>query len=341
MSVHLPRTISSSAHSAVSVEGAKSSGWKNIPHINQLHPDGANEGYVDGDLSCGPAVVAMLARAANRALGLSDARLIQELGQDLVSRWDVAQDIVTMLERVNLRPGDSAMGSNYTDAALQQQLHQGNKFIVQVEKVNPKTGESSAHYILVKGMTPEGNYRISDPLAKHPQEISPQRLHGLVSGAPPDGGVLIPVTPPRYISQGSEPDRVKPAFTETRGQERSVNGTMARREERHDFELDIDYLGSEAARNGYTRPVLPERFSAHEFADRLLKLKRSGNPEKALSLLSLLQGSPFPRDQRVFDRVVTAELKQPGIGKKLQGDPCERGNGFLHHPPRGRHPKKG
>jgi hypothetical protein len=62
--------------------------------------------------------------------------------------------------------------------------------------------------------------------------------------------------------------------------------------------------------------------SSHEFADRLLWLKRKGNPPKALELLALLQASPFARDQRAFERVMQAELRQPGIGKKLLGDPC-------------------
>jgi hypothetical protein len=321
--LHLARTISSATQTAVSDKGgSKNPDWQNIPHINQLRPDGANEGYVNGASFCGPAVVAMLARGANRGGSMSDARLIQELGQGLVSRNGTSpQDMVRMLERVNLPLGGPALGSSYKDAELQQHLRQGHKLMAQVESVNAKTGERSAHYILVRGMTPEGNYRISDPLAGNQQVVSPQRLRGLVGRAPPDGGMLIPVAAPRHIPEASEPARLKPAVLDSFKGAHDVRGFMARREERHDFELDIDYIGREAARNGSSRPVTPDRLSAEEFADRLLWLKRKGET-KAHRLLEYLQASPFPRDQRVFERVTRAELKQPGIGKKLLGDPC-------------------
>ncbi|MDC0711057.1 papain-like cysteine protease family protein [Stigmatella sp. ncwal1] len=323
MTLHLARTQSAATPTAASAKGAaKGPGWQNIPHIQQLHPDGANEGYVNGATFCGPAVVAMLARGANRQRGLSDARLIQELGQGLMSQNGASpQDLVTMLERVNLPLGGPALASSYSDAELQQHLRQGHKLIAQVESVNAQTGERSAHYILVRGMTPEGNYRISNPLAGQPQVVSPQRLRGLVGRAPPDGGMLIPVASPRYVSEASGPSNPKDAWLEAPPRDGSPCGVMARREERHDYELDIDYVGREAVRHGSSRPVTPDRLSVPEFADRLLWLKRKGDP-KALFLLAYLQSSPFPRDQRVCERVMRAELKQPGIGKKLLGDPC-------------------
>ncbi|ADO75514.1 papain-like cysteine protease family protein [Stigmatella aurantiaca] len=323
MTLNFARTQSSATLTAVPNKGAgKSPGWQNIPHIQQLRPDGANEGYVNGNTFCGPAVVAMLARGANRQSGLSDARLIQELAQGLVSPNGASpQDLATMLERVNLPLGGPALGGSYSDAELQQHLRQGHKLIAQVESVNAKTGERSAHYILVRGMTPEGNYRISNPLAGHPQVVSPQRLRGLVGRAPPDGGMLIPVAEPRYVSEASGPSKPKAAWLEAPKRDGAPCGVMARREARHDFELDIDYIGREAERWGFSRPVTPERLSVPEFADRLLWLKRKGDP-KALFLLAYLQSSPFSRDQRVCERVTRAELKQPGIGKKLVGDPC-------------------
>lgn len=323
MGLHLARTLSSTAQpSAADKTGPKGQDWLNIPHIQQLRPDGANAGYVDGASFCGPAVVAMLARGANRARGLSDARLIQELGQGLVSRnGSSPQDLVKMLERVNLPLGGPALSSSYSDTQVQQHLRQGHKLIAQVESVNPRTGERSAHYILVRGMTPEGNYRISDPLARQQQVVSPHQLRELVSRAPPDGGLLIPVAQPRHVSTAPGAATPRPAWLDAPGRGGAPMGAMARREERHAYELDIDFISREAVRHGPFRQVTPERFSAADFADRLLWLKRKGET-KALSLLAHLQASPFPRDQRVFDRVVRAELRQPGIGKKILGDPC-------------------
>lgn len=323
MSIHRARTASSATPTvAANKAGEKNRDWLNIPHIQQLRPEGANEGYVNGASFCGPAVVAMLARGANRAGGLSDARLIQELAEGLVSRNGASpQDLVKMLERVNLPLGGPALASSYKDSELQQHLRQGHKLMAQVESVDPKTGERSAHYILVRGMTPEGNYRISDPLAGGQQEVSPQRLRRLVGRAPPDGGMLIPVAQPRYVNETSGTGTPRPAETDAPGRGGSPIGRMARREARHGYELDIDYIRREADRYGSSRPVTPDRFSAEEFANRLLWLKRKGET-KALGLLELLQSSPYPRDQRVFERVMRAELRQPGIGKKILGIPC-------------------
>ncbi|MFP2931414.1 papain-like cysteine protease family protein [Pyxidicoccus sp. 3LG] len=323
MSIPRARTVSSATPSvAANKAGEKNRDWLNIPHIQQLRPEGANESYVNGASFCGPAVVAMLARGANRAGGLTDARLIQELAAGLVSRNGASpQDLVKMLARVNLPLGGPALASSYKDSELQQHLRQGHKLMAQVESVDPKTGERSAHYILVRGMTPEGNYRISDPLAGGQQEMSPQRLRRLVSRAPPDGGMLIPVAQPRYVNEGSGTDTPRPAELDAPGRRGSPIGVMARREERRDCELDIDYIRREADRYGSSRPVTPGRLSAEEFANRLLWLKRKGET-KALGLLELLQSSPYPRDQRVFERVMRAELRQPGIGKKTLGIPC-------------------
>lgn len=327
MPLPIARTISSSAHGAVAPQGGeKNPGWQPIPHIQQLHPDGANAGYLHGERFCGPAVVAMLARGANRARTLSDARLIQELGQGLMSQnGSTPMDMLKMLERVDLSPGGAALSSSYTDAALQDHLRQGHKLMVQVGKFDPKTGAYDAHYILVRGMTADGNYRVSDPLAKEPHELSPQKLHSLVRRAPPDGGVIIPVASPRHVSDASTPDKVRAAFKDTRGKQHEVCGIMERRQEHRDYTLDLDYLTQKAQTSNYTRPVSPENMTAHEFADRLLWLKRNKDPQKALALLSLLQASPFPRDQRAYERVAWTELHQPGIGKKLLGDPCVSG----------------
>ncbi|WP_163994840.1 papain-like cysteine protease family protein [Pyxidicoccus caerfyrddinensis] len=352
MGVHRAGTQPSATQNAASSKGgAKGRDWLNIPHINQLRPDGANEGYVNGASFCGPAVVAMLARGANRYPGLSDARLIQELSEGLVSRNGTSpQDLTKMLERVNLPLGGPALSGSYSDTQLQQHLRQGHKLIAQVESVNAKTGERSAHYIVVRGMTPDGKYRISNPMANGPQVLSPNRLRGLVNRAPPDGGMLIPVAQPRNIPKGTGAVTPKPARLDTPGRNDGPMGIMARREARNDFKLGIDYggrevrpvvssvspigfgshgnfsmdlasIGRDAMRYGSSRPVTPDRFSAEDFAGRLLWLKRKGEP-KALHVLELLQSSPYPRDQRVFARVMRAELRQPGIGKKILGDPC-------------------
>jgi hypothetical protein len=60
-------------------------GWQPLPHINQLRPGGGEASYINGAYNCAPAVVAMLARGAGKMSELTDAQLINQLGQGLVT----------------------------------------------------------------------------------------------------------------------------------------------------------------------------------------------------------------------------------------------------------------
>jgi hypothetical protein len=51
-------------------------------------------------------------------------------------------------------------------------------------------------------MTRDGNYVISDPLAKGPYTVSPNTLKEAVLKAPPDGGMLIPVSSAQEAAEG-------------------------------------------------------------------------------------------------------------------------------------------
>jgi hypothetical protein len=314
-------------------------GWQDIPHIQQLRPEGAGRHYVGGARFCGPAVVAMLARGAGMDRQ-TDARFIQDLSAGIVSRNGASpQGIAKMLERVNVPPAGPALGASYSDAALQQHLSQGNKVIAQVKASDSRTGPASAHYVLVRGTTPEGNYLISDPLEPKPGEVTPSQLRQMVRGAPPDGGLLIPVGPPGSQprtpatpatgtpSRGSpETDAAVQEILKKMGasarQESSSAGNrlMARNDLRNDFALQIDYSHGAGPRP-QTSPIVPSHLSKQTFAQHLLQLKRQGD-RSAYELLAQLQASPFLGDQRVADAVMRVDLKQPGIGKKTLGDPA-------------------
>ncbi len=340
MNPHMPR-VGSFLKPALTKPGAAAPQprWQGIPHIQQLRPEGAGRNYVDGARFCGPAVVAMLARGGGMDRQ-TDARFIQDLSQGIVTRNGTSpQGIAKMLERVNVPPAGPALGASYSDADLQQHLSQGNKVIAQVKASDSRTGPASAHYVLVRGTTSGGNYLISDPLEPKPREVTPGQLRQMVRGAPPDGGLLIPVGPPG--SQPSAPTTpatgtVKPGTPQTDAavqeilkkmgastrQETSSAGNrlMARNDLRNDFALQIDYSRGAGPRP-QTSPIVPSHLSKQEFAQHLLQLKQQGD-RSAYELLAQLQASPFLGDQRVAEVVMRADLKQPGIGKKTLGDPA-------------------
>jgi len=167
---------------------------REIHHINQFRPDGADKNYANGPFNCGPAVVAMAARGLGKLDHLNDAQLVQQLGQGVVTAEGTSPEgIAQMMARANVPLGGEALGAGYTDADVKNHLRQGNKLIAQVRSSNPKSQQDSAHYVLVEGMTRNGNYVISDPLANGPYVVTPKQLKEAVLKAPPDGGMLIPV----------------------------------------------------------------------------------------------------------------------------------------------------
>ncbi|HYH95466.1 C39 family peptidase [Hyalangium sp.] len=177
---------------------AASKGWQPVPHINQVHPRGADQNYVNGAYNCAPTVVAMLARGHGAHSDLTDAQLISQLGQDIVTREGTdAQGVTQMLERAGVPLAGDALAANYSEADLKQHLNQGHMLIAQVRTTDRSArGQDSAHYVLIQGMTPRGNYIVSDPLSNRTYVASPKQLKEAVLKAPPDGGMLIPVASP-------------------------------------------------------------------------------------------------------------------------------------------------
>lgn len=285
-------------------QGISPLGWDNIPQINQLHPNGAGRGY-DGSKDCAPAVVAMLARAMGGGGNLSDAALIKQLGQGLVGADGTKpEDMPQMLERAGLPISGQALAGRYDDQDVARHLQEGHTLIAQVEARDG--GATSSHYVAVQGMTPQGNYIVSDPLAEKPYELTPEQLRTQIRRAPPDGGMLIPVgTPPegRAAVPGSSD-----SFEAANGS--AINN-----------QLNIKYGDREPrrGRNAKDADIAPDRFSVKQFVRRLLQMKEN-NPVKAETLLGQLEVSRDRKDQGVLRRVENADMRQPGIGKKTTGE---------------------
>ena len=174
-----------------------SGGWKSIPHVNQLHPRGADASYVNGPYNCAAASVAMLALGAGKKTNLTPAQLITELSKGIGTRdGSTPQDVAQMLDRAGLSLGGDALAGDYSETKVQDYLKQGNKIIAQVGVMDKDTKEMSAHYVVIRGIDAKGNYEISDPLRNHSTTVTPKQLREAVKNAPPDGGMLIPVAGP-------------------------------------------------------------------------------------------------------------------------------------------------
>jgi hypothetical protein len=294
-------TPSTSAGRGGAGQGINSPGWDNIPQINQLHPSGAGMGY-DGSKDCAPAVVAMLARAMGGGGNLSDAALIKQLGQGLVGADGTKpEDMPQMLERAGLPISGQALAGRYDDKDVAKHLQEGHTFIAQVEA--REGGATSSHYVAVQGMTPQGNYIVSDPLAEKPYELTPEQLRTQVRKAPPDGGMLIPVgTPPGGRAAAMGPSDTFEAANGSAVDNKPLNIKYGDREPRR-------------GRNAKDADVAPDRFSVKQFVQRLLQMKEN-NPVKAQTILGQLEVSRDHKDKGVLKRVENADKRQPGIGKK-------------------------
>ncbi|NMO16198.1 hypothetical protein HG543_15260 [Pyxidicoccus fallax] len=196
----------SKASQAVQSKQASKDGWQPMGHVSQTHPKGRNAQYVNAAFNCGPSVVAMLARGHGKLAKLSDAQLINRLGRGVVTeQGSTPRGIAKMLEKANVPIAGPALGGPYDNAAVKGELKKGRMLIAQVKVEDPKTKEKSSHYVLVRKMTADGNFVISDPLKKGTSIVTPQQLAKAVNGAPPDGGMLIPVSRPGGDLKPKEP----------------------------------------------------------------------------------------------------------------------------------------
>jgi hypothetical protein len=173
-------------------------GWGDMPHVNQLWPKGADKSqYVNGAYNCAAAVVAMLTRGHGKKPGLSDAQLITHLSRgNVTDKGSTPNDVAAMMERAGVPRMKPALGGPFDSARVKDQLGKGRMLIAQVGVRDKQTKELSAHYVVIKKMTADGNFVISDPLKKKSTVVSPQQLAKAVNQTPPHGGVMIPVGRP-------------------------------------------------------------------------------------------------------------------------------------------------
>jgi hypothetical protein len=176
-------------------------GWQ-VPWISQLNPAGSEFGYSNATANCGPASMAMIARANGWGTGLSDAQLINQLGAiggttaDGTSINGIAAMAQAMGQKaeINGLPEVGAQGMlNWIDSSLA-----AGKSIVANGDFYSEPGRDSSqgpsgHYIDVVGKDESGNYKIRDPWSKEITTMSPQQLTTFLQNNPVNHGYAVAI----------------------------------------------------------------------------------------------------------------------------------------------------
>jgi hypothetical protein len=176
-------------------------GWQ-VPWISQLNPAGSEFGYSNATANCGPASVAMIARANGWGTGLSDAQLINQLGAiggttaDGTSINGIAAMAQAMGQKaeINGLPEVGAQGMlNWIDSSLA-----AGKSIVANGDFYSEPGRDSGqgpsgHYIDVVGKDESGNYKIRDPWSKEITTMTPQQLVTFLQNNPVNHGYAVAI----------------------------------------------------------------------------------------------------------------------------------------------------
>jgi len=164
------------------------------PAINQYRPDGAASGYRNGPSNCGPTSMAMIARAIGWRDGVSEARLINALG-------DIGGTTAAGTSVAGLGKMAQAMGLSVTSQAgsylawANGQLAAGKWVIFNGDyhEMNPhrNPARTSGHYVLCYGLE-NGQYLVHDPADDRVKRVSPDEMYRFVK-AHPSGGHQIAV----------------------------------------------------------------------------------------------------------------------------------------------------
>lgn len=212
MTVRVQNSSVAAKQQAAKVKQAPANGWKAMGHINQMWPKGSDPSYVNGAFNCAASSVAMLVRGWGKKPNLNDAQLITHLARgNTTDKGSTPDDVANMLKRVNIPMAGDALGGPFDSGRVKDHLKKGHMLIAQVGVVDKQTKEVSSHYVVIKKMTADGNFVISDPLKKKSTVVSPKQLARAVNKAPPDGGVMVPVGRPGGDLKPQTPPPVDPA----------------------------------------------------------------------------------------------------------------------------------
>jgi hypothetical protein len=134
------------------------------PIISQRFPAGRGRDY-RGDSRCGPASMAMAARAFHRGRELSDAALIEHLDRlddGIVNRATTPAGMVRMAASLKLHAVEHP---GFDASWLRKKLLRGDVVIAlgRPRYLPPTEAHTGGHYVAIVGVSPKGNFIINDP----------------------------------------------------------------------------------------------------------------------------------------------------------------------------------
>jgi len=135
-----------------------------VPLISQRLPAGRKPGY-RGDNRCGPASVAMVARAFHRRPKLSDAALIETLDRlddGRVNQATSPEGILRMSSALHLR---ARVHRGFDGDWLTRVLRRGGLVVAlgRPRFLPPTEAHTGGHFVSVVGITRHGRFIVNDP----------------------------------------------------------------------------------------------------------------------------------------------------------------------------------
>lgn len=181
-----------------SAVGGKSTGAGQVPWISQYNPSGAENGYYNGPANCGPTSMAMIARSLGKGDGMTDAQLINHLGQvgGTTADGSSVNGIVAMAQDIG---ANAEIHGPHADINwIDQQLASGSKIVANgdyyAEPGHASGGRQSGHYLVVDGKNADGTYSIKDPADGSETRMTAAELARFINSNPVNGGYCVAVS---------------------------------------------------------------------------------------------------------------------------------------------------
>ena len=178
--------------------GGQSTGAGNVPWISQYNPSGAQNGYSNGPANCGPTSMAMIARSLGKGDGMTDAQLINHLGQvgGTTADGSSVNGIVAMAQDIG---ANAEIHGPHADMNwIDQQLASGGKIVANgdyyAEPGHASGGRQSGHYLVVDGKNADGTYSIKDPADGSETRMTAAELARFINSNPVNGGYCVSVS---------------------------------------------------------------------------------------------------------------------------------------------------
>lgn len=170
-----------------------------VPYINQFEPGGKDGSYTNASSNCGPTSMAMIARSMGYGADLSDAQLINQLGQmgGTTSDGTGVNGIVAMANGIGQNAEMRGPGPN-TDWIAQQlkagkQVVANGDYFAMGDHNRDKIGQGG-HFVAVVGLDEQGRFLVNDPADSgiSPRAFSASELSSFI-GANTNGGYQVAV----------------------------------------------------------------------------------------------------------------------------------------------------